>query len=112
LEPALNGTLTLAEKQSARIIIFGHSRGGSEAITLAPDLGNDLIPVLLTIQVDSISKGHQDEKVIPSNVAQAANFYQPNGLMHGQPRIRAADPARTKIIGDFQSDCTVSTYDC
>jgi hypothetical protein len=107
-----NGILTAAEKQNARIIIYGHSWGGSEAITLERGLGNDLIPVLLTVQVDSISKIHENDEVIPANVAQAANFYQPNGLMHGQPRIRAADPARTKIIGNFQSEYTASKYDC
>jgi hypothetical protein len=31
--------------------------------------------------------------------------------MHGQPRIRAADPARTRIIGNFQSNYMASAYD-
>jgi len=42
----------------------------------------DGIPVLLTVQVDSVSKG-QDDKLIPANVAQAINFYQIDGLLHG-----------------------------
>jgi pimeloyl-ACP methyl ester carboxylesterase len=88
-----DGTLTPAEKQNGRIIIYGHSWGGSEAIALARKLEKDGIPVLLTIQVDSISKIHQNDAVIPANVAQAANFYQPDGLLHGQSEIRAADPA-------------------
>ena len=86
-----DGTLTADEKQNARIIIYGHSWGGSEAINLARELEKDGIPVLLTVQVDSISIYHND-RVIPANVARAANFYQPNGLLHGQPEIRAADP--------------------
>ena len=107
-----DGTLTPDEKQNGRIIIYGHSWGGSEAIALARELEKDGIPVLLTIQVDSISKIHQDDAVIPANVAQAANFYQPNGLLHGQPEIRAADPAHTRIIGNFRFDYKASPYKC
>ncbi len=107
-----DGTLTHDEKQNGRIIIYGHSWGGSEAIALARKLEKDGIPVLLTIQVDSISKIHQNDAVIPANVAQAANFYQPNGLLHGQSEIRAADPARTSIIGNFRFDYKASPYKC
>jgi hypothetical protein len=105
-------TLTLDEKRSARIIIYGHSWGGSEAITLARKLEKDGIPVLLTIQVDSVSKVHQGDAIIPANVVQAANFYQTNGRLHGQPAIRAADPTRTHIIGNFRFDYEQSAYNC
>lgn len=107
-----DGTLTLDEKQNSRIIIYGHSWGGSEAIALARKLEKDGIAVLLTIQVDSISRIHRNDAVIPANVAQAANFYQPNGLFHGQPAIRAADAARTRIIGNFRFDYKASPYKC
>jgi Zinc dependent phospholipase C len=107
-----DGTLTPNEKQNARIIIYGHSWGGSETVALARELGKDNIPVLLTIEVDSISKIHQNDALIPPNVAKAANFYQPNGLLHGQPKIRAADPARTSIIGNFRFDYKGSPYNC
>ncbi|SPF41880.1 conserved exported hypothetical protein [Candidatus Sulfotelmatobacter kueseliae] len=107
-----DGILTSAEKQNGRIIIYGHSWGGSEAIALASKLEKDGIPVLLTIQVDSISKIHQNDAVIPANVAQAANFYQPDGLLHGQSEIRAADPARTIIIGNFRFDYKGIPYKC
>jgi hypothetical protein len=107
-----DGTLTSEEKQNGRIIIYGHSWGGSQAIALARKLARDGIPVLLTIQVDSISKVHRNDSVIPANVAQAANFYQPNGLLHGQSKIRAADPARTKIIGNFRLDYKGRPYNC
>jgi len=107
-----DGTLTPDEKQSARIIIYGHSWGGSEAVFLARKLGKDGIPVLLTIQVDSISRIRRNDAVIPANVAQAANFYQPNGLLHGQSKIRAADSTRTKIIGNFRFDYQASPYQC
>ena len=52
------------------------------------------------------------DRIIPANVARAANFYQPNGLLHGQPEIRAADSTRTRIIGNFRSDYTASPYNC
>jgi hypothetical protein len=107
-----DGTLTPGEKRNARIVIYGHSWGGSEAITLARELAKDGIPVLLTVQVDSISTIHHNDRVIPANVLQAANFYQPNGLLHGQSEIRAADPARTRIIGNFRSYYTPSQYRC
>lgn len=107
-----DGDLTLDEKHRGRIIIYGHSWGGSEAIALARDLEKDGIPVLLTIQVDSISRIHQNDSLIPANVAQAANFYQTEGLLHGQPLIRAADPARTRILGNFQFDYKGSPLKC
>jgi hypothetical protein len=107
-----DGILSPDEKQSARIIIYGHSWGGSEAVVLARALDKDGVPVLLTIQVDSISKIHQNDAIIPANVAQAANFYQSHGLLHGQPKIRAADSARTKIIGNFRFDYEASPYKC
>lgn len=58
--------------------------------------------MLLTIQVDSIGKPGEDDGLIPPNVANAVNFYQPDGLFHGRPEIAAADPARTRIIGNFR----------
>jgi hypothetical protein len=107
-----DGTLTRDEKENARIIIYGHSWGGSQAITLARALQKEGIPVLLTIQVDSIAKVHQNDAVIPANVAQAANFYQSAGLLHGRSVIRAADPTRTSIIGNFRFDYKASPYNC
>ena len=107
-----NGALTLEEKQNARIILYGHSWGGSEAVATARELGKTNIPVLLIIQVDSISKIHHEDVVVPANVARAANFYQPNGIFHGASRIRAADPTRTQIIGNFKFDYKTSPYNC
>jgi hypothetical protein len=106
------GTLTLEEKQKARIIIYGHSWGGSESITLARALEKDGIPVLLTLQVDSVSRLGSNDIIIPANVAQAANFYQPNGIVHGDHDIHAADPARTRIIGNFQYNYEKSPLNC
>ena len=107
-----DGTLTAEEKQDAQIILYGHSWGASESITLARQLKKDGIPVLLTIQVDSVSKIGQNDGVIPTNVAQAANFYQPSGIVHGKREIRPADPAHTRIIGNFRFDYHASPYSC
>jgi hypothetical protein len=57
---------------------------------------------LLTVQVDSVSKVGEVDSVIPPNVARAVNFYQPSGIIHGQGEIRAADTARTQILGNFR----------
>jgi hypothetical protein len=112
LDTDKDGTLSTEEKQQARVIIYGHSWGGSETVTLARELEKDGIPVLLTIQVDSISKANQNDMVIPTNVAQAANFYQVNGILRGRPKIRAADAARTQIIGNFRFDYKVLPVSC
>lgn len=107
-----DGTLTAEEKRNARIIIYGHSWGGSAGIALARQLARDGIPVLLTIQVDSISKIGQNDAVIPANVAQAANFYQSKGLLHGRAKIRAADAAHTEIVGNFRFDYAANPLRC
>jgi hypothetical protein len=94
--------LTAERKRNRRIILYGHSWGASAVVSLARELQRDGIPVLLTIQVDSVAKNGEDDSVIPANVAEAVNFYQPDGILHGRSNIRAADPARTKILGNFR----------
>lgn len=102
LDTNADGALSAEEKRQARVIIYGHNSGASEALALARELGHRNIPVLLTIQVESIAKtGHYDGS-IPPNVANAVNFYQPDGLLHGCPAIAAVDPYRTKILGNFR----------
>ncbi len=99
-----DGELSGAKKHSAHIVLYGHSWGASEAVTLARALEKDGIPVLLTVQVDSVSKFGEDDRLIPANVAQAVNFYQVNGFLHGQKRIVAADRLQTRILGNFRFD--------
>jgi pimeloyl-ACP methyl ester carboxylesterase len=99
-----DGTLSAAEKRDARIIIFGHSWGGSETVNLARQLAAQSVPVLLTVQVDSVRKPGENDAVIPSNVEEAANFYQPDGIIHGRGNIRAANPGSTQILGNFRFD--------
>jgi pimeloyl-ACP methyl ester carboxylesterase len=107
-----DGTLTATEKEQARIIIYGHSWGAAETAAFARQLGQKGIPVLLTIQVDIIAKPGRTGSTIPSNVANAVNFYQPRGLLHGRSEILASDPARTKIIGNFRMTYEGRSINC
>ena len=107
-----DGVLTAGEKKQASIVIYGHSWGASQAVTLARDLGRLGIPVSLTIQVDSVHKPGHDDAVIPPNVRNAVNFYQTRGLIHGRSRIRASDRERTNIIGNFRMSYQNRQIDC
>ncbi|MEO6911333.1 MAG: hypothetical protein ABI158_10455 [Edaphobacter sp.] len=99
-----DGVTSPAEKQHARIILYGHSWGASETVTIARKLQDNGIPVLLAILVDRVSKFADGDPRIPANVAQAVNFYQLDGLLHGRSTIRAVDPESTQIIGNYQFD--------
>ena len=112
LDTNRDGVLSAAEKLQARIVIYGHSWGASEAVNLARKLERDGIPVLLTIQVDSVAKLGENDRLIPPNVAQAVNFYQRNGLLHGRAQIRAADASYTEIVGNFQFDYRTKPIRC
>ena len=107
-----DGALTSIEKDRAKIIIYGHSWGASEGVALARELGKMGIPVALTIQMDTITKpGHKASPISP-NVASAINFYQTGGPLHGRPEIVAADPERTKIIGNIRMTYEDRPIDC
>jgi hypothetical protein len=107
-----DGVLSAAEKAQARIILFGHSWGASAVVMLSRELDRAGIPVLLTVQVDSIAKPWQRDKVIPDNVAAAANFYQPHGLVHGRAQITAADDSKTQILGNYRFDYQKDPVQC
>jgi hypothetical protein len=107
-----DGQPTEAEKGAARIILYGHSWGASAVVALARDLQGDGIPVLLTVQVDSISRSGQNDAVIPENVARAVNFYQNAGFLRGRQAIRAADASRTQILGNFRIDYSRKPISC
>lgn len=107
-----DGRLSAGEKSAARIVIYGHSWGASETVTLARRLGELGIPVLLTIQVDSVEKNNEDDRSIPPNVRAAVNFYQTRGLVHGRSLIAAMDPARTKILGNYESSYREHPISC
>jgi hypothetical protein len=107
-----DGVLSAEEKSRAHIILFGQSWGASAAVSLARDLRQVGVPVLLTVQVDSVAKIGQNDSVIPDNVAQAINFYQPHGLLHGRRRIEAADPVKTQILGNYLVDYRKNPVAC
>lgn len=96
-----DGNLSDREKGPARILLFGTSWGGSAVVYLARRLNQDGIPVLLTVQIDSVAKVGHDDSVIPPNVHQAVNYYQTHGWVRGRRRIVAQDPSRTRILGNF-----------
>lgn len=107
-----DGKLSDAEKHGARIVLFGHSWGGAAVVSLAHQLQQESIPVLLTIQVDSIAKPGQNDRVVPENVIRAVNFFQTRGLLHGRTKITAADPSRTEILGDFLFEYKQTPAEC
>lgn len=107
-----DGTLSAAERSSAHLILFGHSWGASAAVVLARELERAQIPVLLTVQVDSVAKLWQRDDVIPENVVAAVNFYQPHGLIHGRSVIRAADDSKTQILGNYRFDYRDNPVQC
>jgi hypothetical protein len=107
-----DGSLTAAEKGQAKIIVFGHSWGASEASAFARDLGRLGIPVLLSIQIDIVSKPGQNPTVMSPNVEAAINFFQSEGPLHGRKQVVAEDPGRTKIIGNFHMTYDGHRIDC
>lgn len=107
-----DGVLSDLEKSRARIVLYGHSWGAQAAVLLARELRRDHIPVLLTVQVDSVAKPWHNDSVIPDNVAEAANFYQPHGLLHGRAKITAADQSKTEILGNFRTDYRKTPVPC
>jgi hypothetical protein len=100
------------KERGATIVIFGHSWGGTATVKLARALNARHIPVLLTIQIDSIGKPGAENRTIPANVANAMNFYQSTGLLHGQTEIVASDPGRTKILGNVEMSYRDHPIDC
>ena len=112
LDTDCDGTLAESEKQNARIILYGHSWGASEAVAFARELGKRDIPVLLTVQIDIVAKPGQKPLEIPSSVKRAVNFFQPSGLLHGHSQIVATDPLRTKIVGNFRMTYKDRSIDC
>jgi hypothetical protein len=95
-----DGELDSRERESARVILYGQSFGGAAVVKFTRKLQALDIPVMLTVQVDSV--GRNDE-IIPSNVGAAVNLFQRDGFfVRGCRPIWAEDPRRTEIIGNFQ----------
>ena len=97
-----NGLLQAKERASARVILYGQSFGGAAVVKLARQLNELQVPVLLTVQIDSVGRG---DGRIPPNVTRAASLFQRNGiLISGEAPIVAEDPLRTTILGNFEFD--------
>ena len=95
-----DGILSAEEARGARLILYGQSFGGAAVVKLARRLERESVPILLTVQIDSVGWG---DALIPPNVRRAANLYQRNGwFIKGEPTIRAADPERTRILGNWR----------
>jgi len=102
LDTSKDGRLSDEEKSTARIVIFGHSWGASETVHFAKELNRRGIPVLLTVQVDSVEKSGEDDRNIPPNVRAAVNFFEAEGMLHGRRSIQAVDPTQTTILGSYE----------
>jgi hypothetical protein len=104
-----NGDLETGERAAARIVVYGQSFGGAAVVKFARELGDIGVPILLTVQIDSVGLG---DGVIPPNVRAAANLYQASGrLIQGEHPIRAEEPGRTWILGNYEFDYDGSDID-
>lgn len=112
LDANRDGTLSEEEKAAAHIMLFGQSWGASAVVLLARELNRIGVPVMLTVQVDSVAKLWQNDAVIPENVAAAVNFYQPHGIVHGRSEIKAANDSRTRILGNYRFDYKETPVRC
>lgn len=81
-----------------RIILFGHSWGGTAAVDLARRLDKADIPVESIALIDSVSKPfhNHDDRRIPDNVSFVLNFYQTKGKIHGR-EVFAENPTATVV---------------
>lgn len=98
----LNGDGTFSTYEllnGPRVVIYGHSLGGWAVLELSRKLNSKGIPVSLTVQIDSVGIGDEE---VPSNVRDAANFYQRTArLLRGESRIKPKDSRATTVIGNF-----------
>jgi pimeloyl-ACP methyl ester carboxylesterase len=107
-----DGKISDEDKQKTRVVLYGHSWGGTATVALARKLQKDGIPVRLTVQVDSVQHWSVNDSVIPANVAKAANFYQTGGMLNGRQKITAADPSHTQILGNYRFDYEKNPVQC
>jgi hypothetical protein len=104
-----DGKLDQRECSSAKLILYGQSFGAAAVVKFARQLNQIGVPVLLSVQVDSIGR---HDSIIPSNVARAANLFQRNGwFIRGEREIFAEDPTKTAIVGNFKFDYSHSQID-
>ena len=99
-----NGFLDDWERNSARLILYGHSLGGAAVVEISRELKKMGVPILLTVQIDSVGLVY-DDHVIPSNVKRAANLFQNDGwILQGEDEIEPENPNKTKVIANIKFD--------
>jgi len=97
-----DGEIDADEAGRVRLVVYGQSLGGWAAVEFARILAARVIPIEFLLQIDSV--GLYDDEV-PTNVRQAANFYQDDGwIIAGENPIRASDPSQTQVIGNWEFD--------
>jgi len=90
------------QARSERLVVYGQSFGGAAVARFARELEKLAIPVELTVQIDSVGR---EDGALPPNVRNAANLYQTDGwFLDGEHPIRASDPSRTRILGNWRFD--------
>ena len=93
--------LAFPNPSTARLIVYGQSLGGREVVRLCRRLNERHVPVELAVVIDAVGS---EDYTIPPNVRAAANLFQRDSYwpIVGAREIRAADPERTKILGNWQ----------
>jgi len=78
-----------------KIYLIGHSQGGAVVGDAVFELKKRAIPVQMMAQME----GFQSYVAVPSNVAQAFNFYVPSGFSFcpGREKLHAEAPALTRV---------------
>lgn len=95
-----DGTVDADETRRMRLVVYGQSLGGWAAVEFARMLATRSVPVEFLLQIDSVGFGDDE---VPANVRRAANFYQDDGwVIAGENPIRATDPSRTRVIGNWK----------
>jgi pimeloyl-ACP methyl ester carboxylesterase len=90
------------EARGDRLVLYGQSFGGAAVARFARDLERLAVPVELTLQIDSVGR---EDGTLPPNVRNAANLFQTDGwFLEGEHPIRASDPSRTRILGNWRFD--------
>jgi hypothetical protein len=98
LDANRDGSLSPAERERARWVIYGQSLGGGSATGLAWRMGSLGIPVELLLLLDSVS---WYDKPVPANVRVAAALFQDEGwVIRGESDPAVVDPRHThRILG-------------
>ncbi len=90
------------EARASRLVVYGQSFGGAAVASFARELEALAIEVELTLQIDSVGR---NDASLPPNVQNGANLFQTDGwFLDGEHPIEAADPARTRILGNWWFD--------